>query len=37
MILYKWFHENDIVLNLGKCHYIVVGHDDPFPQNNFNN
>ena len=29
MILHKWFHENQIVLNPGKCHYIVIGDDDP--------
>ena len=25
MILHKWFHENHMVLNPGKCHYIVIG------------
>ena len=29
MILHKWFHENHMVLNAGKCHYIVIGDDDP--------
>ena len=29
MILHKWFHENHMVLNSGKCHYIVIGDDDP--------
>ena len=29
MILHKWFHENHMVLNPGKCHYIVIGDDDP--------
>ena len=29
MILHKWFHENHMVLNLDKCHYIVIGDDDP--------
>ena len=29
MILHKWFHENNMVLNPGKCHYIVIGDDDP--------
>ena len=29
LILHKWFHENHMVLNLGKCHYIVIGDDDP--------
>ena len=27
MILHKWFHENYMVLNPGKCHYIVIGDD----------
>ena len=29
MIQHKWFHENHMVLNPGKCHYIVIGDDDP--------
>ena len=29
MILHKWFHENHMVINPGKCHYIVIGDDDP--------
>ena len=29
MILHKWFHENHMVLNPDKCHYIVIGDDDP--------
>ena len=29
MILHKWFHENHMVLNRHKCHYIVIGDDDP--------
>ena len=29
MILYKWFHENHMVLNPGKCHYIAIGDDNP--------
>ena len=29
MILNKWFHENQKVQNPGKCHYIVIGDDDP--------
>ena len=28
MILHKWFHENQMVLNPGKCHYIAIS-DDP--------
>ena len=29
VIVYKLFPENYILLNLGKCHYIVIGGDDP--------
>ena len=29
MILHKWFNENHMVLNPDKCHYIVIGDDDP--------
>ena len=29
MILHKWFHENHMVLNPDKCHYIVIGDDGP--------
>ena len=29
MILHKWFHENQMVPNTDKCHYIVIGHNDP--------
>ena len=29
MILQNWFHKNHMVLNPGKCHYIVIGDDDP--------
>ena len=29
MILHKWFHENHMALNTGKCHYIVIGDKDP--------
>ena len=28
MILHKWFHENHMVLNRGKCHYTVIDDDD---------
>ena len=27
IILDKWFHENHMVLNLGKCQYIVIDDD----------
>ena len=37
MILHKWFHENHMVLNPGKCHYIVIGADDPFHKIILNN
>ena len=29
LILHKWFHENHMILNPGKCHYIVIGGDEP--------
>ena len=29
MILYKWFHEDHMLLNPGKCHYIMIGDNDP--------
>ena len=29
MILHKWFYENQMVPNPDKCHYIVIGHNDP--------
>ena len=29
MILHKWFHENHMLLNPDKCHFIVIGDDDP--------
>ena len=29
MILHKWFYENHMVLNPDKCHFIVIGDDDP--------
>ena len=29
MISHKWFHENHMLLNPVKCHYIVIGDDDP--------
>ena len=29
MILHKWFHENHMMLNPDKCHYIVIDDDDP--------
>ena len=28
MILHKWFHENDMVQNPGKCYHIVIGNND---------
>ena len=37
MILYGWFHENHMVLNPGKCHYIVIGDDDPIHKIILNN
>ena len=29
MILHKWFHEIHMVLNAGKCHYVVIADDHP--------
>ena len=29
MILHKMFHDNHMVLNLGKCHYIMIGDKNP--------
>ena len=29
MILHRWFHENHMILNPGKCHYIVIGDNGP--------
>ena len=29
MILHKWFHEDHMVLNVSKCHYITNGDNDP--------
>ena len=37
MILHKWFHENHMVLNPDKCHYIVIGDDDPNQKKILNN
>ena len=37
MILRRWFHGNHIGLNAGKCHYIVIGCDDPTHKIIFNN
>ena len=28
IIAHKWFHENHMVLNHGKYHYIVIGDND---------
>ena len=28
MILQQWFHENHMTLNLGTCHYLVIGSRD---------
>ena len=29
IILHKWFNENHMVLNPGKCHYVVISDNDP--------
>ena len=28
MILHQWFHENQMTLNPGKCHYMTIGSRD---------
>ena len=28
MILHQWFHKNHMILNPGKCHYMVIGNWD---------
>ena len=28
MILHQWFRENHVILNPGKCHYMVIGSGD---------
>ena len=37
IILHKWFHKNCMVLNPGKCHYIVIGDDDSSHKKILNN
>ena len=37
MILHKWFHENHVVLNPSKCHFIVIGDHHPSHKINLNN
>ena len=37
MILHKWFHENHMVLNPGKFHFILIRNDDPTHIINLNN
>ena len=37
MILLKWFHENHMVLNPGRCHFILIRDDDPTHKINLNN
>ena len=32
----KWFYENHMVLNPGKCHYLVVGNRSNSDKNNLN-
>ena len=36
MILRKWFHENHMLLNPGKCRCIVISDNDPSHKINFN-
>ena len=37
MIVHQWLDENHLVLNTGKCHYVVIGDDDPFHKIILNN
>ena len=37
MIFRKWFHVNYLALNPGKCHYIVIGDNDPSHKISLNN
>ena len=37
IISHKWFHENQMELKLDKCHYIVIGDDDPTQKTILNN
>ena len=37
MILHKMFHDNHMVLNLGKCHYIMIGDKNPSHKTALNN
>ena len=37
MILHKWFQENHMVLNPDKCHYTVIGDDNPTQRITLNN
>ena len=37
MILLKWFHENHMVLNPGRCHFILIRDDGPTHKINLNN
>ena len=37
MNLHKWFHENYMVLNSDKCHYVVIGDNEPSIKITLNN
>ena len=33
----EWFNENYMVVNAGKCHFLTVCFNEPFPDFSFNN
>ena len=37
MNLHKWFHENYMELNSDKCHYVVIGDNEPSIKITLNN
>ena len=36
-IISDWLHENYMVLNTDKCHFLTVGFNEPFPDDSFDN
>ena len=36
-LISEWFHKNYVVLNPGKCHFLTLGFNEPFPDFSFNN
>ena len=31
VIISEWFYENCVILNAGRCHFLNVGFNEPFP------